>query len=54
MKPIDGNRRPWIATSVIIIAIVWIIGYFLTGTLAGAATVAGIFIFVGLMGLLYT
>lgn len=54
MRPIDGNHRPWVARSATIIAIVWVLGYFLTGTLAGATTIAVILAFIALLGLLYT
>lgn len=50
----DENRRPWVVRSAAIVAVVWVVGYFLTGTLAGATTIAGIVVLIGLAGLLYT
>lgn len=54
MRPMEGNRHSWVARSTAIIAIAGVAGYLLTGTMAGAATIVGIVVFIGLMGLLYT
>jgi hypothetical protein len=54
MRSTDEDRRPWVARSAAIIAIVWVAGYFLTGTVAGATIIAGMLVLVALAGLLYT
>lgn len=54
MKSADEKRPPRVVGFAAIIAIVWVAGYFLTGTVAGATTIAGMLILVALAGLLYT
>ncbi|WP_243047375.1 hypothetical protein [Dyella sp. RRB7] len=49
MKPVVKSLIPWI-----IVALIWLIGYFVTGSVAIASTIAGAILFIALMGLLYT
>ena len=52
MSTTDRGRHPWVARSATIVAIVWVAGYFLAGTISGATTIAGILVLVGLVGVL--
>ena len=54
MKSADEKPRPWVARSLVIVAIAWVAGYFLTGSVEGATAIAGVLILVALAGLLYT
>jgi len=54
MRSSDEKRSPWMAKSAAIVAIVWVAGYFLTGTVGGATAIAGMFVLIGLAGLFYT
>jgi hypothetical protein len=47
------SRRDWL-TTLATLAVAWVVGHLLTGTTNGATTIAAIWLFLGLAGLLIT